>query len=170
MPIHPRSSARSADPEFGSRRMLGARSPARSGLVVETFEYVAASPDHALLRVVAAFPLRRPPELSAPRLVVDAGVRSLRAPALADPAGWVLRPPDEHAYWRLGFVVPLEIARDGGVAYALAAAPGTLIALPTPTELLLAELLLVHLRIVGKSLDDSVHAQDTSMRLVDNRY
>src|SRR3981081_830571 len=120
MPSSTRLPARSRDPEFASRRMLGARSCERSGLVVEAFEYVAASPDHALLRVVAAFPSRRPPELSAPRLLVDAGARSLRSPALADPAGWVQRPPEGHVHWRLGFVVPLEIARDGGVAYALA--------------------------------------------------
>ena len=119
--------------------MLGARAPERTGVVVEAFEYVAASPDAALLRVFAAFPSRRPPELSAPRLVVDAGARSLRAPALPDPAGWILRPRDGRVHWRLGFVVPLNVARDGAVAYALSAAPGTLIALPAPSELLLAE-------------------------------
>ena len=72
MPSSTRSAARTPDPEFASRRMLGARSPERSGLVVEAFEYVAASPDAALLRVVAAFPSRRPPLLSSPRLVLAA--------------------------------------------------------------------------------------------------
>ena len=84
MPSSTRLPARSHDPEFASRRMLGARSCERSGLVVEAFEYVAASPDAALLRFVAAFPSRRPPELSAPRLVVDAGARSLRGSRATD--------------------------------------------------------------------------------------
>lgn len=100
----------------------------RTPLTVESFEFVPATSDHALLRVRGSW--RRAADRPAtPVLVTDQGGVMQRFAALPDPEA---RGTDDLAHWRAAFALPVELLRDSGTSYHLEGPTGRRFELPAP--------------------------------------
>jgi hypothetical protein len=100
----------------------------RTPLTVESFHFVPATSDHALVRVRGSW--RRAADRPAtPVLVTDQGGVVQRFAALPDPE---TRGADDLALWRAAFALPLELLREGGASYHLEGPTGRRVELPAP--------------------------------------
>ena len=100
----------------------------RIPLKLDSFEFVPATSDHALVRVRGSW--RRAADRSAtPVLVTDQGGVIQRFAALPEPEA---HGADDLAHWRAAFALPLDLLREADTSYHLEGPTGRHFELPAP--------------------------------------
>jgi hypothetical protein len=102
----------------------------RTPLALESFEFIPATSDHALVRIRGSW--RRAADRPAtPVLVAEQGGVVQRFAALPDPEapGGV-----DVADWRAAFALPLALLEDGGTSYCIEGPTGRRFELPAPVQ------------------------------------